>query len=306
MKYHTIVNREDLNSSHMIAYHYVQNISNGRALKVLEVGCSAGYFGSMLCETGHTVWGIEPDKEPSSEAEKVLDRVFQGDLSEFFSKHPDERFDVIVFGDVLEHLISPDKFLSQSHKHLSKDGHVIASIPNVAHISVRAMLFEGRWDYNELGIMDETHLRFYTKNTITDLFSNANFFIDEIQYTRLSVTDIEIATGSYCNKEVVELIESVMHGDPSLDIFQYVVLASSDSSLPNNFVENTGSKMDVFSNEYVKLNNNLSSRNKELEEELDIQTKRSSGLEQSIDKIKKSTSWRITKAIRVLGRLVKK
>ena len=75
MKYYTDINLKDFNNSHTIAYYYVESIAQGRKLEILEVGCSAGYFGSLLCKSGHIVWGVEPDKESSSEAEKSLNYV---------------------------------------------------------------------------------------------------------------------------------------------------------------------------------------------------------------------------------------
>ena len=347
MKYYTDINLKDFNNSHTIAYYYVESIAQGRKLEILEVGCSAGYFGSLLCKSGHIVWGVEPDKESSSEAEKSLNYVFNGSLDDFFSSYPDKKFDVIIFGDVIEHLSNPEAVLISLQQNLTTDGCIVASIPNVAHLSVRAMLFEGRWDYNELGIMDNTHLHFYTRNTIIDLFENAGFNVNDIQHTKLSLSDIEIATNSHCNHKIARLIQDAYSNDESLNIFQYVLLANIGKVLPSNNPAVEKSSIPQ-SDGYIKLNRYLSEHNKDLQVQLskqlnystelqntnkllsektkDLQVQLSKQLnystelqntnkllsektiklQNSITEIKQSTSWRVTKIIRQLGRLLKK
>lgn len=173
------------NNSHTMAFNYINELADGAQLSVLEVGCSSGYFGAAVRSKGHTVWGVEPDVASANNAEKVLDYVFNGSVEEFSIAHPDKKFDVVVFGDVLEHLADPKQVLLDCHDLLVEGGAVIASVPNVAHVVVRAMLLESHWDYAELGIMDKTHLRFFTNKTIQSLFYDANYLVADIQAVTL-------------------------------------------------------------------------------------------------------------------------
>ena len=94
-----------------------------------------------------------------------------------------ESFDVIVYGDVLEHLTDPLRALVALNRSLAPDGRVIASVPNVAHLWVRLSLLTGRFDYGERGILDRTHLRFFTRRTFLALLRDAGLAVDELSVT---------------------------------------------------------------------------------------------------------------------------
>jgi len=157
----------------------------GMNKKVLDIGCATGALGMMLKENGCYVVGVEIDEESAKVAEKRLDAVHIGDIEEIADKlpWPEESFDVVACIDILEHLRRPDLTLLKIKKYLKRDGMLIASIPNVAHWSTRISVALGRFNYEEYGIRDKTHLRFFTLKSIKQLFEETEYEIVKVDYT---------------------------------------------------------------------------------------------------------------------------
>ena len=147
------------------------------AKTILEIGCGVGNTGRVLKSIqGREVVGVDIVPEVKEKADKVYDLFVLGNIENMELKYPDGFFDCIIYGDVLEHLIDPWMLLKKHHKLLKPGGCVIASIPNIRYYRVmKDLLFNGRFDYKESGIMDKTHLRFFTLNGIMTLFQNADF-----------------------------------------------------------------------------------------------------------------------------------
>src|SRR5690242_10330690 len=116
---------------------------------------------------GCSVVGIELDPQMGELARPQLERLIIGDLEtvDLAAELGDERFDVLLFADVLEHMRDPAAVLARTRPFLRDDGLVVASLPNVAHISVRLSLLAGQFRYRRWGLLDETHLRFFTRAT---------------------------------------------------------------------------------------------------------------------------------------------
>jgi 2-polyprenyl-3-methyl-5-hydroxy-6-metoxy-1,4-benzoquinol methylase len=144
------------------------------ARAVLEVGCDTGRFGAMLRrrDAATVLVGVEPDRLAGDEAEKVFDRVVCGTFPAVAeSVRRPGGFDAIVFNDVLEHMAKPEDALEAARDLLSSTGIVVASVPNVRHISaVGPLVIRGEWRYRDIGILDSTHLRFFTEKSIRRLF----------------------------------------------------------------------------------------------------------------------------------------
>lgn len=156
----------------------------GEDRKVLDVGCWDGYIGKRLAGKGCSVVGIELDAAAAAAAERFYDRVIVADVESLEGlDYPEGHFDVIIFGDVLEHLKDPSYVLKMFHRYLSGDGFILCTLPNVAHFYNRLMLLLGRWDYQDYGIMDRTHLRFFTVSTAQQLVRDAGFRITRLDYT---------------------------------------------------------------------------------------------------------------------------
>ena len=139
---------------------------------VLDVGCSFGSFGEALIKRGVIVDGIENYAPAVVEAKKVLRNVFNQDLNYLCKDEiniTDIRYDVITCMDVLEHCVDPECLLKFLTKYLKEEGRIYISLPNVANIHTRYSVLLGNWDYEEYGVMDKTHVRFFTKKTSLEL-----------------------------------------------------------------------------------------------------------------------------------------
>lgn len=145
---------------------------------LLELGCAAGALGAALkASHGCRVTGIELVPEVARRATERLDRVIVGDCEalDFESLFGDERFDCLVAADVLEHLRDPLDLLARLRRYLAPEATLVASFPNVRHFSVVAALVDGYWTYADAGILDRTHLRFFTRREFARLLHDAGF-----------------------------------------------------------------------------------------------------------------------------------
>jgi len=134
------------------------------AKRILDVGCGEGTFSARIRETNRAeVWGIEIDEQVAGSAKEKLDRVDIGDASHVLSALPDSHFDCVVFNDILEHLPDPYQLLVQTISKLTPMGIIVCSVPNVRYYTVLyRFLIEKNWRYSDSGVMDKTHLRFFT------------------------------------------------------------------------------------------------------------------------------------------------
>jgi 2-polyprenyl-3-methyl-5-hydroxy-6-metoxy-1,4-benzoquinol methylase len=149
--------------------------------RVLDVGCGTGSFGASLRRrTGCEVWGVESNAGSIPKAEENLDNVRHGHFGPELDL-PSGYFDCIVFNDVLEHMPDPFSALVLARALLSIGGCVVASIPNIRQFpTVWKLVIGGDWQYQECGILDKTHLRFFTRLSIMRLFQGAGFAIQRI------------------------------------------------------------------------------------------------------------------------------
>lgn len=175
----------------------VQALVPPTAKRILDVGCGAGILGAALkqrqtCE----VWGVEYVADVARQAALSLDQVITGSVEDMavLEQLPDDYFDVIIFADVLEHLRDPGDILQKMKPCLRAGGTIVSSVPNVRHWSVIKGLLEGRWDYEDAGILDRTHLRFFTCSSLVSMFRDAGYEIAEGQTVRL-VNDVPMPTG---------------------------------------------------------------------------------------------------------------
>ncbi len=155
------------------------------ARSILEFGCATGACGARIKkERGARVVGIEYVTEAAAIAADRLDRVLVGDaetmdLSAHFQAG---EFDAILFADVLEHLRDPDAMLRRVLPFLSPRGCVIASIPNVRNCTVLTMLAAGDWTYEEAGLLDRTHVHFFTQREIQRMIGRAGLRLDDMRF----------------------------------------------------------------------------------------------------------------------------
>lgn len=154
------------------------------ARRVLDVGCGAGGLGAALKaeRPGLHVAGIEGFPDAAAEARGVLDEVLELDLDALDGlPHPVGHFDAMIFGDVLEHLRDPERLLRVLVPHLAPDGVLVCSIPNVKHWSVVVpLLVNDRWTYEDAGLLDRTHVHFFTLDEIGLMLERLGLEAEEI------------------------------------------------------------------------------------------------------------------------------
>lgn len=152
-------------------------LARGGGLAVLDLGFGAGHFAERIRPACRYLAGVELDAGAAAEGTRFFDDAVTCDIFEGISGPWKEPFDVIIAGDVLEHLPRPGDLLSALKPLLKSDGTLLVSLPNVANVTVRASLAAGRFPYADRGILDRTHLRFYTRATARALLESAGFSI---------------------------------------------------------------------------------------------------------------------------------
>ncbi|SRR6266487_114938 len=153
---------------------------------VLDIGCSSGVIGKELHQKKNCkLFGIEIDPQAVEIARKSYYEVYAGDIQEPFelpTKHLGS-FDSVIFGDVLEHTINPEKVLTFYLRYLKEGGTAIISLPNVANWLNRVQLLFGKWEYRDVGTLDKTHLRFYNYNSAEKLLRHSGLKIERVECT---------------------------------------------------------------------------------------------------------------------------
>ncbi len=150
--------------------------------RLLDVGCAAGEFGNALKQNRSIeVTGIELDPTAAAMAEKALDKVLIGDVEAMHLPFPEDYFDCICCADVLEHLKDPWKTLEKIKKHLVPEGMLIISLPNIAFYEIVFGMIQGYWTYTDHGILDQTHLRFFTPIEAQRMLEGCGFEIVTVE-----------------------------------------------------------------------------------------------------------------------------
>ncbi|GAA3212707.1 class I SAM-dependent methyltransferase [Oerskovia jenensis] len=217
--YETVIDTNVVNSSHTQIVDLV-----GEGASVLDVGCSVGYLADALNERGCTVSGFEYDAEAAERARPKLDQLVVGDLNELplAEAFAGRTFDRIVFGDVLEHLIDPVAVLRSAVEILAPEGQIVISIPNVAHGSLRLALLQGRWRYRDTGLLDRTHIRFFTLESLHEMLVEAGLAAKTVRATTADPLAVEVEIDA--DRIPGEVVEWVRHQPRALD-YQYVLSA---------------------------------------------------------------------------------
>jgi len=209
------------------SHDYVTRMVRGD-LKVLDLGCGHGYLSERLAKHGCHVTGV--DALPQPERLAAMDGYVQCDLGRGLDGamgwlKPGE-YDRVLLLDVLEHLGEAEKVLRQARGLLREDGQIVVSLPNVANITVRLMLLLGRWNYAERGILDRTHIRFYTRKTARALLEGNGF---EVLAERVTVMPVELVLGLKPDSRLMRWVSVCLHAAtrllPGLLGYQTLLLA---------------------------------------------------------------------------------
>ncbi len=192
--------------------------------RVLEFGCATGYMSEVLTGSrGCSVTGIEISQEAAELADEHCEQVVVGDADEldYAALFAGREFDCLLFADVLEHLRAPADVLRRVRPLITEQGSVVASIPNVAHGSVRLALLAGDFRYRDLGLLDEGHLRFFTRESIQDMFEESGYIVTDWIRQRVAVEEAEVRPSA----PVPPAARALVDGDPEGTTYQFIVRA---------------------------------------------------------------------------------
>lgn len=183
-----------------------------------DVGCSSGYLARPLAASGARVVGLEVDAAAAAEARRICEQVLVGDVESMELPFAPASFDVVVCGDVLEHLRDPGATLARLRPVLRPGGRLVLSTPNVANWAMRLSLLVGRWRYTDRGILDGTHTHLFTRKTLVETIEGAGSRVLELDHT---------APVPVVGKPTIErAAHAVAAVRPSLFAYQFVVAAT--------------------------------------------------------------------------------
>jgi 2-polyprenyl-3-methyl-5-hydroxy-6-metoxy-1,4-benzoquinol methylase len=197
-----------LKESRYSSHHYCQRFA-GRDNDILDVGCGEGLLAEKLARRGNRVVGIDALAKPRCAA--AMSHYVRADLDQGLGAAlpalGGRRFDLVLLQDVLEHLRAPGRLLRQCAALLKPNGRVVVSLPNVANVTVRLALLCGRFEYARRGILDETHLRFYTRRSARRLLEDAGY---EVVEQRMTVMPVELALGQSARNPLMQLANRIL------------------------------------------------------------------------------------------------
>lgn len=216
-KYKVQLSLNDSNDARILAFHFVEP-----AAKVLDVGCACGDFGALLRNSKSCkMYGFDYDSDSLKLAASTecYQNLEQADLNVYdIKRHPEwnNYFDCITFLDVLEHLVVPLAILQQLLTYLRPGGDVIVSLPNVAFGDIKARLMNDEFCYTTTGILDNTHLRFFTYKSIAHFLAEAGLVVVDADF-KLSGLDPKLKA------ELDDELYARIHGDRHSFVYQYVL-----------------------------------------------------------------------------------
>ncbi|MBF0471748.1 MAG: class I SAM-dependent methyltransferase, partial [Gammaproteobacteria bacterium] len=225
MIYDTQIDLSVINNSHT---QLIRRIPKGAA--VLELGCATGYMSAYLTQALNCeVTGVEIDPEAAEQARAHCKEVITTDIEQpgWEQQLPQHRYDLILCADIIEHLRNPADLLRRLQPHLKQEGVLLASIPNAAHASIRLEMLEGRITYEQEGLLDRSHLHFYTYASIQALMAAAGFKPVELSYTFHDIADDIIRERlQRVGLEASDRFLQQLHA-PEAVAYQFIIVAQS-------------------------------------------------------------------------------
>jgi len=173
---------KDQNYYHGIRWDLINFVSKGNN-RILDIGCGDGNTGKSLKDQGKAVEvvGIEKVSEIAQIAETKIDKVICANVETIELPFSEGYFEYIIMGDMIEHLYDPWLLIRKLRPYLKKEGYILASIPNIRNWRIiKDLVLKGEWNYSSKGLLDDTHLRFFTKKSILKLFSSKDFLVHRI------------------------------------------------------------------------------------------------------------------------------
>jgi O-antigen biosynthesis protein len=227
-KYKYNIDLNENNASSII----LKSIKNGA--DILEIGTASGSMTQYLKENLNCkVYGIEYNETDANIAKKYLQHLLIKNVEEidFQSEYQNITFDTIILADVLEHLQNPLNLLKKIKPLLKENGEILISIPNVSYIGVVLNLIDGKFEYNQTGILDETHIKFFTLNSFTNLINQSNLFIESIDRVNINTSKSEFRTD--IKKYPNQVIDYIISKNSEAFTYQFIYKLKKNQKLFN-------------------------------------------------------------------------
>ncbi len=193
--------KPDKYSSHMKIINFLKSLEIKNKIKILDIGCSKGFMAENLMSYNFEFYGIDINKEDVKFAKKYYKKIKIIDIDNENLPYKNNFFDIIIMGDIIEHLKEPLKALKNIKNLLKRNGIIIISTPNIANIYIRFNLLCGNFEYTDRGILDKTHLRFFTLKTFRQLVKESHLKIINENFTPIPLPMINnvFSQGKFLN-----------------------------------------------------------------------------------------------------------
>jgi glycosyltransferase involved in cell wall biosynthesis len=210
--------KEEADSSHDVICEWLRQ---GPGLKVLDVGCSAGHLAAKLRALGHYVVGV--DREELAGVRDRVDDFVRADLDDGVPDFTGGGFDVVVAADVIEHVREPVRLLQQLGATVGPAGRLLVSTPNFGHWYPRLRALTGTFDYDRRGILDATHVRFFSRRGFLRTVREARLAVEQLAYTGLPLAAVGAGTGKLTGA-VRAVDRALVRARPTLFGYQFVAV----------------------------------------------------------------------------------
>jgi 2-polyprenyl-3-methyl-5-hydroxy-6-metoxy-1,4-benzoquinol methylase len=240
-KYDCELNLEDRNSLSVLVAKVKPNSI------VLEFGPANGRMTKYMKEQLNCkVYAVEIDEDAAKDAEQYTEKIIVDSIENYRwqEEFKDLQFDYIIFADVLEHLYYPERVLKSVKEFLKEDGSILVSIPNIAHNSIIINLLKNEFNYNPTGLLDDTHIRFFTKKTFDQLIERSGYFTSYETAIFINPQNTEFGN-SY--SEVIPEMSEYLQNLPCGEIYQFIY----------EMKKNKTTTISDFSDEYKVYNKNF-------------------------------------------------
>lgn len=229
-----------LNDTSGPLYQVVNTIEAGST--VLDVGAGNGLLSMMFQETKKDIVidGVEPNKSAAKIAKPYYRKFYVGYVQDYLKTIKNDTYDYIVLADVIEHIVDPEAFLRELISLAGKNTKIVVSTPNIAFASVRLSLLEGEFDYKNSGILEKTHLRFFTRNTLEQMINNLDIGVESVKFLQRRFDHTEIPV--YLRKNPI-LIYRLLKDDLASTYQFFFVLSASSGTNTFDDRENIGTTL---------------------------------------------------------------
>ncbi len=216
-------------SAHSSHGRVLQMMEHRSPMRVLDVGCGPGWLAEALRRQGHSVTGVDLAEEPG--VRERMDHFVQADLEAGLPDQIGAGFDVVIAADVIEHVRRPEQLIEQMTNRLRPGGTVIASVPNISHWYPRGRTALGLFDYDQRGILDATHLRFFTRRSFLRTINSCGLHAVARRHTGLPFDALGVDTGRSIGRFAALVDRALVRAWPTMFAYQFIYELAVDPAL---------------------------------------------------------------------------